>query len=111
MSNVKFKYFGDTSKAYTNVITVASELLYDKENDNYVVKFGYAFSNKKDKYNKKIGKELALEKLKDSPMGYELGNNVSYNLINYYIREIIETLVPTPSWVKKDRKLRLNAKK
>ena len=62
MSNVKFKYLGDTSKAYTNVITVVSYLY--KLEDIYYINFGYSFSNKKDKYNKTLGKLKALENKK-----------------------------------------------
>lgn len=105
MSNVKFKYFGDTSKAYTNVITVASELSYDKEKNNYLIKFGCAFSNKKDKYDKKIGKELALNRLVNKPCMFKIVNRKDffekprYTLINRLILNYIEDEIDSiPEW-------------
>lgn len=90
------------SKAYTNVITVASELLYDKENNNYVVKFGYAFSNKKDKYNKKIGRELAIERLVNNSYVVIVTDGTmkpTYKQIDESILEyIVEENHEVPTW-------------
>lgn len=96
MSNVKFKYFGDTSKAYTNVITVAS-CLY-KHEGGYAISFGYCFSNKKDRYNKKVGRDLALENKKHIVnMG---ANKPTHDQIDCIIfDDIMNPRANAPSWV------------
>lgn len=102
MSNVKFKYFGDTSKAYTNVLTIASELLYDKESNKYLIRFGYSFSNIKDRYDKRIGKDLALDRLCKYPCNVIITDGVikpTYKQIDESILEyIVEEIDNIPSW-------------
>ena len=97
MSNVKFKYFGDTSKAYTNVITVVSYLY--KLEDKYYINFGYSFSNKKDRYNKNVGRDLALENKKHT---VEIGRSKpNFLQIDDIIFKHILLDEVSPSWVNK----------
>ena len=97
MSNVKFKYLGDTSKAYTNVITVVSYLY--KLEDIYYINFGYSFSNKKDKYNKTLGKLKALENKKYT---VEIGRcKPNFLQIDDIIFKHILLDEVSPSWVNK----------
>jgi len=106
MSNVKFKYFGDTSKAYTNVITVASELTIEKDNNDsfyYYINFNFAFCNnsnkKEDKYNKSVGRDLALSRLKENPHKINLcrvivkGDNDKYKVIKPTYKEIDDVIL------------------
>ena len=61
--NHNYIYLGDRSKARTNVITIAYEIEKAEFNDTRldveVIKFGIAFSNNKDLYDKTLGKKLA----------------------------------------------------
>ena len=61
--NHNYIYLGDRSKARTNVITIAYEIEKAEFNDTNlnveVIKFGIAFSNSKDLYDKTLGKKLA----------------------------------------------------
>jgi hypothetical protein len=101
MSNVKFKYFGDTSKAYTNVITVASELSYNEKEKVYVVRFGFAYSNIEDKYNKNIGKSEALDRFGDDFYEVIFNEKPNYLMIDEKILKFILTEFKTPTWAKK----------
>lgn len=69
ISNPNYIYLGNRSKARTNVITIAYKIEKAEFNDTRlnveVIKFGIAFSNIKDLYNKTSGKKLA---------GYRCGN-------------------------------------
>jgi hypothetical protein len=94
---LKFHYYGDVSKAYTNVVTVAS--IVEKEEGFNVIKFGYALSNDKDVYRKKVGKQIAVNRLNDSPVRLVIHKDATFNIIvekiGHYIAE--ETL--SPKWV------------
>ena len=95
---IKFNYFGDTSKAYTNVITIVSEIEYTT--DYNVLRFGVAYSNKTDVYDKKIGRRIALGRFNKSPYRVVLPKEYSFNfIINTMLDFIIEEVADRPNWV------------
>lgn len=63
---IKYYYIGDTSKARTNVITVAYDL-EDEYEGIRPLRFGVSFSNKADVYNKHIGKQVAMSRYLNQP--------------------------------------------
>lgn len=85
---IKFHYFGDLSKAKTNVITVASELLKDPAG-KFHVDIAYSFSNELDVFNKHIGKQIAVNRLKKQSTRLSIGDYPVYHEINKQIAEYI----------------------
>jgi hypothetical protein len=102
---IKFHYFGDTSKAYTNVITIASELTKQIASDDVeyqVIRFGFSLSNSKDRYSKQLGKHIAISRFNTEPYRVILGgtdhkptfNGIIDTMLNHIITETI-----VPEWV------------
>lgn len=99
---IKYHYFGDTSKAYTNVITVASEL--DKRmtsaGEATVVKIGFSLSNEKDLYKKRIGKQIATNRFNsDYSHTLFIKGEVTFNNIIKTIAEFLLKDEELPLWV------------
>lgn len=97
MSNLKYHYFGDVSKAYTNVVIVASFI--EKEDKFDVIRFGYALSNNKDVYRKKVGKNIAFNRLRKSPVRLMINKSSTFNEIVEKIGFYISEETDSPSWV------------
>jgi hypothetical protein len=97
MSNLKYHYFGDVSKAYTNVVTMASFI--EKEDGFDVIRFGYALSNNKDVYRKKVGKNIAFNRLDKSPVRLMVKKGSTFNEIVETIGTYISEETDNPSWV------------
>ena len=104
MSNIKYRYYGDRSKSRHNGIITAA-YIYDKKNNK--IRIGLAFCSPKDKFNKRIGREIAKGRL-------ERNKHITvYNVKNKPSKEVdsvvksIVTYVIGPSWLKKfkDEKL------
>ena len=79
--NCRFYYFGRNNAHYHyGIITFVTFMDVDSKN-NKVLKTGISFCSQKDRFNKKIGKEIALKNIK-----YEIpftGNSV-IDLVNFY---------------------------
>lgn len=90
---IKFHYFGDTSKAYTNVITIASQ--FNPETNKVV--FGVSFSNRCDRYLKCKGKHIALTRYTNSPIYASVAIS-TFNGIIAAIADVIRQDPQTPGW-------------
>jgi hypothetical protein len=102
---IKFHYIGDTSKAYTNVITIASELNYESAADGKeypIVRFGFSLSNTKDRYSKRLGKYIAIKRFTEEPYRIIVSphnNKPTFNVIvQKMLTHIVEETI-VPEWV------------
>ncbi len=96
---IKFHYFGDRSKAFSNVITVASN--YDIETNTLYM--GVAFSSKEDRYDKEAGRQLAAERLenKQYKVAFHEPFQRSYSIFHEIVKTtILRREVAQPSWAK-----------
>ena len=102
---IKFHYFGDTSKAYTNVITIASELNIESADNGIkypVIRFGYSLSNANDHYKKKLGKQIALNRFHTEPYRLIVCQPDEKPTFNGIIGKMLEHIVNetiVPEWV------------
>jgi len=97
---MRFKYIGNTGLIHTNVITIASELTSNKKG-RYVIRFGYSFSNKKDRYSKEIGKALAMDMMGDYYLPTQFGEKPTHKHIDSIILNFILSAWNAPLWAKK----------
>jgi hypothetical protein len=94
---IKFHYLGDTSVSHTNVIAIASELT-DIEDEKFI-KFGAAFSNKNDRYDKALGKHLAIQRFNENPYYVKVTELTFNSLIASMYNELLSD-INSPSWLK-----------
>lgn len=89
---MKMHYFGDLSRAYSYKIIVASVI------DGDTLRLGISYCSKDDKFNKKLGKEIAISRLNDPFILNYLGER-TYKEID---RSIVDYLldVKNPDWVR-----------
>jgi hypothetical protein len=98
MSNVKYYFLGDTSLARTNVITIAYETDYMTGANGSkipVVTFGVAFSSKVDVYSKKVGKRIAVNRMRSQPRRECLENFSFPNIEDAMFKNILNNEAPT----------------
>jgi hypothetical protein len=102
MTHYKFHYYGERSKAYANIITVATV------KDGNTIKCGISFCNKKDKYVKRVGRFLAIEKLHTIPIVIDISERIILDDIGLYqyIHMLVASHIATtksnvPSWAPK----------
>jgi hypothetical protein len=98
MSNVKYYFLGDTSLARTNVITIAYETDYMTGANGSkipVVTFGVAFSSKVDVYSKKVGKRIAVNRMRSQPRRECLENFSFYCIEDAMFKNILNNEAPT----------------
>ena len=78
--NLKFLYVRNDYKKRD--ITIASNLV--KEGDKTVIKFGWAFRHKKDKFIKKEGRDRAVERMNSGDVDYSHQIELSDDEVGFY---------------------------
>jgi hypothetical protein len=96
---IKFHYFGDTSTSYTNVITAASSVSKNEDGTG-TIKFGVAFSNCTDRYDKQMGKHLAITRLDSHPFTTTVEVISFFDICKAIANYINTEMEETPSWTK-----------
>ena len=96
MSKVRYFYYGDRSKVNHNgIVTVAYNI--DKEQNQLV--FGLSFCSPKDRFNKKIGREIARGRMKVKPIYFPCrkGDGVIRTII-LFLTKYYEEVNNIPKW-------------
>src|SRR5574343_935079 len=104
---MKIMYIGDTSKSHTNVITIATELEYYPDS-GHCVRFGFAFSNKNDKFSKQLGRKIAIGRYEGELSNFCISVNdclendkPSFSLVKNKILQDIVRETEAPFWTLK----------
>lgn len=98
---IKFHFIGDTSKAYSNVIVIASEIVDLSDDGDKIykaIKFQFALSNDKDRYDKGLGKELAMIRFKTKPYYLPINDFTFVSIVEQMVK-FIQLDTNSPKWV------------
>jgi hypothetical protein len=92
----KYHYFGDRSKARTNVITFATI------KEGSTIKFAFSCSHDSDLYSKRLGKIKSFGKLKSKTQSYEIETLLpKYGIVNLYLAQfVLDNPKKFPKWAK-----------